>query len=299
MALSGGCTVRGPVSKTWTNPFDPIDGVNNDGNGYEDDVRGWDFDPQRQQHLRWHAGRPRHACRRHVDAAGGNGKDIKRGSGLVERAGDFGRAERAVVGNGGAATQYLDQRSADRSAMTRERSVPFFWGPPPERTRRADRGGATAPPRPARRRRIDDGGLGRRYPGDQVCANPLANQTFANPAPHGAREVPVPPVRLRALADRGIAQTVLAPDPPTMTSERGGGRGPRSGAEASGSERGRGQGNHRKGRQDRACGRRTPFHIAKSPPSPSDQACMVGGFHEAEAHGTQRSELMLRSLGHS
>jgi hypothetical protein len=76
-------------------------------------------------------------------------------------------------------------------------------------------------------------------------------------------------------------------------------RGPRSGAEAGVSERGRGQGNHRKGRQDRACGRRTPFHIAKSPPSPSDQACMVGGFHDAEAHGTQRSELMLRSLGHS
>ena len=68
--------MTGPVCKTWTNPFDPIDGVNNDGNGYEDDVRGWDFDPQRQQHLRWHAGRPRHACRRHVGAAGGNGKGI-------------------------------------------------------------------------------------------------------------------------------------------------------------------------------------------------------------------------------
>jgi hypothetical protein len=37
---------------------------------------------------------------------------FKRGSGLVERAGDFGRAEPAVVGNGGAATQYLDRRSA-------------------------------------------------------------------------------------------------------------------------------------------------------------------------------------------
>ena len=28
----------------WTNPFDPIDGLDNDGNGYIDDVNGWDFD---------------------------------------------------------------------------------------------------------------------------------------------------------------------------------------------------------------------------------------------------------------
>jgi subtilisin family serine protease len=27
----------------WTNPFDPVDGVDNDGNGYVDDIRGWDF----------------------------------------------------------------------------------------------------------------------------------------------------------------------------------------------------------------------------------------------------------------
>lgn len=27
----------------WTNPFDPVDGVDNDGNGYADDVHGWDF----------------------------------------------------------------------------------------------------------------------------------------------------------------------------------------------------------------------------------------------------------------
>ena len=27
----------------WTNPFDPPDGVDNDGNGYIDDVHGWDF----------------------------------------------------------------------------------------------------------------------------------------------------------------------------------------------------------------------------------------------------------------
>ena len=28
----------------WTNPYDPADGVDNDGNGYVDDTRGWDFD---------------------------------------------------------------------------------------------------------------------------------------------------------------------------------------------------------------------------------------------------------------
>jgi subtilisin family serine protease len=28
----------------WINPFDPVDGIDNDGNGYKDDIRGWDFD---------------------------------------------------------------------------------------------------------------------------------------------------------------------------------------------------------------------------------------------------------------
>ncbi len=32
------------AANIWTNPFDPADGVDNDGNGYVDDVRGWDFD---------------------------------------------------------------------------------------------------------------------------------------------------------------------------------------------------------------------------------------------------------------
>lgn len=27
----------------WTNPYDPVDGVDNDGNGYVDDIHGWDF----------------------------------------------------------------------------------------------------------------------------------------------------------------------------------------------------------------------------------------------------------------
>jgi subtilisin family serine protease len=31
------------AGQVWTNPYDPVDGVDNDGNGYVDDVRGWDF----------------------------------------------------------------------------------------------------------------------------------------------------------------------------------------------------------------------------------------------------------------
>jgi subtilisin family serine protease len=31
------------ANNVWTNPFDPQDGIDNDGNGYVDDVRGWDF----------------------------------------------------------------------------------------------------------------------------------------------------------------------------------------------------------------------------------------------------------------
>ena len=32
------------AGQVWTNPYDPVDGVDNDGNGYIDDIRGWDFD---------------------------------------------------------------------------------------------------------------------------------------------------------------------------------------------------------------------------------------------------------------
>jgi subtilisin family serine protease len=31
------------AANIWLNPFDPEDGIDNDGNGYVDDVRGWDF----------------------------------------------------------------------------------------------------------------------------------------------------------------------------------------------------------------------------------------------------------------
>ena len=32
------------AGQIWTNPHDPVDGVDNDGNGYKDDIHGWDFD---------------------------------------------------------------------------------------------------------------------------------------------------------------------------------------------------------------------------------------------------------------
>ncbi len=31
------------TGNVWTNPYDPVDGVDNDGNGYVDDIHGWDF----------------------------------------------------------------------------------------------------------------------------------------------------------------------------------------------------------------------------------------------------------------
>jgi subtilisin family serine protease len=32
------------VGQVWTNPFDKVDGIDNDGNGYVDDIHGWDFE---------------------------------------------------------------------------------------------------------------------------------------------------------------------------------------------------------------------------------------------------------------
>ncbi len=32
------------AGQIWTNPDEPVDGIDNDGNGYIDDVHGWDFD---------------------------------------------------------------------------------------------------------------------------------------------------------------------------------------------------------------------------------------------------------------
>ena len=43
--IDGGVDIAHPdlAANIWTNPSDPVDGVDNDGNGYVDDVHGWDF----------------------------------------------------------------------------------------------------------------------------------------------------------------------------------------------------------------------------------------------------------------
>jgi hypothetical protein len=65
----------------------------------------------------------------------------------------------------------------------------------------------------ARRRRIDDGALGRRYPGEQVRAN-LANQTFANrlrTAPERSRVYPFAFARLRMAVSERVCWRPIRP----------------------------------------------------------------------------------------
>ena len=60
----------------WNNPFDPVDGMDNDGNGYPDDTRGWDF--YSGDNSVYDAGGDNHGT--HVAgtiaAAGGNGRGV-------------------------------------------------------------------------------------------------------------------------------------------------------------------------------------------------------------------------------
>jgi len=64
------------AANAWTNPFDPVDGVDNDGNGYVDDTHGWDFagndnstfDGTSDDHGTHVAGT--------IGAVGGNGKGV-------------------------------------------------------------------------------------------------------------------------------------------------------------------------------------------------------------------------------
>ncbi|HUP86346.1 MAG TPA: S8 family serine peptidase [Acidimicrobiales bacterium] len=39
--VQGGGDLAGNV---WTNPYDPVDAIDNDGNGFVDDTHGWDFE---------------------------------------------------------------------------------------------------------------------------------------------------------------------------------------------------------------------------------------------------------------
>lgn len=60
----------------WVNPYDPVDGIDNDGNGYVDDIRGWDFDGN--DNTTYDGTRDDHGT--HVagtiGAVGGNGKGV-------------------------------------------------------------------------------------------------------------------------------------------------------------------------------------------------------------------------------
>jgi len=60
----------------WTNPFDLVDGIDNDGNGYKDDVHGWDFD--KNDNTTYDGTQDDHGT--HVSgtigAKGGNGKGV-------------------------------------------------------------------------------------------------------------------------------------------------------------------------------------------------------------------------------
>ncbi|MBF6024357.1 S8 family peptidase [Lysobacter niastensis] len=61
----------------WSNPYDPADGVDNDGNGYVDDIRGWDFDGNTND---INSGKANDDHGTHVTGtiagAGGNGKGV-------------------------------------------------------------------------------------------------------------------------------------------------------------------------------------------------------------------------------
>jgi len=64
------------VGNFWTNPYDPVDGVDNDANGYIDDVRGWDFNSK--DNTTYDGAADDHGT--HVSgtigAKGGNGKGV-------------------------------------------------------------------------------------------------------------------------------------------------------------------------------------------------------------------------------
>ena len=61
------------AANVWTNPYDPVNGIDNDGNGYVDDIYGWDFDATTTAST---TGRPTTTARTSpgtIGAMGGNG----------------------------------------------------------------------------------------------------------------------------------------------------------------------------------------------------------------------------------
>jgi subtilisin family serine protease len=64
------------IANAWINPYDPLDGIDNDGNGYIDDIHGWDF--VHDDNTVFDAGADQHGT--HVagtiGASGGNGLGV-------------------------------------------------------------------------------------------------------------------------------------------------------------------------------------------------------------------------------
>jgi subtilisin family serine protease len=60
----------------WTNPFDPADGIDNDANGYIDDVRGWDFNSNDNTTYDGSADDHGTHVSGTIGAKGGNGKGV-------------------------------------------------------------------------------------------------------------------------------------------------------------------------------------------------------------------------------
>ena len=64
------------VDNFWTNPFDPIDGTDNDGNGYIDDIHGWDFNENNNSTFDGTSDDHGTHVAGTIGAKGGNGKGV-------------------------------------------------------------------------------------------------------------------------------------------------------------------------------------------------------------------------------
>jgi len=64
------------AANAWTNPYDPVDGVDNDGNGYVDDVHGWDFDGNNRSTFDGTSDDHGTHVAGTIAGAGGNGKGV-------------------------------------------------------------------------------------------------------------------------------------------------------------------------------------------------------------------------------